>query len=65
MFQASVLKQNTSRPKYYVHTPWAIKISQLIFLCNFVKNQRILTPFSRLDLKMKGTCDGINLTYLT
>jgi len=28
------------------YTPWAIKSSQLVFVCNFVKNQRILMQFS-------------------
>jgi len=36
-------------------TPWAIKRSQLIFVCNFVKNQRILMQFSLIDLEMNGT----------
>jgi len=30
------------------------------YFCNIVKNQRILTPFSLLDLKMNGTRDGMN-----
>ena len=34
------------------HTLWAIKRSQLIFVCNFVKNQQILMQFSLLDLTM-------------
>ena len=33
------------------------KRSQLIFVCNFVKNQRILMQFSLRDLEMNGTCD--------
>jgi len=31
-------------------------MSQLIFVCNFVKNQQILTTYSLLDLKVNGTC---------
>ena len=46
-------------------TPWAIKRSQLIFLCNFVKNQWILMQFSLLDLQMNVTCDIMNFTHLT
>jgi len=45
-------------------TLWAIKRSQLIRDCNFVKNQRILTPFSLLDVEMNGTCDSMNFTHL-
>ena len=33
-----------------------LKTSQLIFVCNFVKNQQILMQFSLLDLEMNGTC---------
>ena len=40
------------------------KRSQLIFLCNFVKNQLILMQFSLLKLTMNDTCDGMNFTYL-
>jgi len=36
-------------------TPWAIKRCQLIFFCNFVKNQRMLMQFSLLDLQMNIT----------
>ena len=32
-----------------ISTPWAIKRSQFIFVCNFVKNQRILMQFSLSD----------------
>jgi len=41
-------------------TPWAIKKSQHIFVCNFVKNQRILMQCSLLDFKMNETCDCMN-----
>jgi len=41
------------------------KKSQLIFLCNFVKDQRILMQFSLLDLQMNVTCDIVNFTHLT
>jgi len=47
------------------YTPWAIKRSQLIFVCNFVKNQQILVQFSLLHLQMNDTCDSINFTHLT
>jgi len=40
-------------------------MSQLIFVCNFVKIQRILVQFSVLDLTMNDTCDGMNFTHLT
>ena len=36
------------------------KISQLVFVCSFVKNQRILMQFSLLYFIMNGTCDGVN-----
>jgi len=35
------------------------------FCSNFMKNQRILTQFSLLDLAMNDTCGGINFTHLT
>jgi len=38
---------------------------QLIFVGNFVKNQRILNAFSLLDLEMNDTCDSMNFTHLT
>jgi len=47
------------------YTPWAIKRSQLVFVCNFVKNQQILMQFSLLDFKMNDTCGGMNFTHLT
>jgi len=52
---------------YYVYTPWAVKRSQLIFVCNFVKNEWILMQFSLLDVKMKlsDICEGMNFTHLT
>jgi len=39
--------------------------SQLIFVCNFVKNQRILMQFSLLELTMNDTCDSMNFTHIT
>jgi len=48
------------------YIPWAIKRSQLVFVCNFVKNQRILIQFfSLLDFEMNDTCEGMNLTHVT
>ena len=41
------------------------KRRQLIFVCNFVKNQGILMQFWLLDLTMNDTPDGMNLTHLT
>ena len=41
------------------------KRSHLIFVCNFVKNQRILMQFSLLDFEMNDTCERVNFTYLT
>jgi len=41
------------------------KWSQLIFVCNFVKNQWILMQFTLLELAMTDTCDGMNFTHLT
>jgi len=41
------------------------KGSQLIFVCSFVKNERILMQFSLLDAAMNDTHDGINFTHLT
>jgi len=46
-------------------TPWAIKRSQPIFLCNFVKNQLILMQFPLLDLQMNDTCKCMNFIHLT
>jgi len=46
-------------------TPWAIKRSQLIFACNFVKNQRILMQLSLINLEMNVTCNSMNATHLT
>jgi len=43
------------------NTPWAIKRSQLIFVGNFVKNQRILMQCSLLDLERN---DSKNFTHL-
>jgi len=48
----------------FLHTV-SHKRSQLIFVCNFVKNQRILMHFSLLDLPMNDTWDGMNFTHLT
>jgi len=31
-------------------------MSQLIFVCNFVKNQQIVMPYSLLDFKVNCTC---------
>jgi len=47
------------------YTPWAIKRNQLVFVCNFVKNQRTLMRFSPLDLGMKDTRKGMNVIHLT
>ena len=41
------------------------KKSQLVFIYNFVKNQRILMQLSLFDFKMNGTCKGMNFTHLT
>jgi len=48
-----------------LYTPWAVKRSQLIFVRNFVKNQRILMQSSLIDLEMNDTCDSMNFTHLT
>jgi len=48
-----------------VNTLWAIKWSQHIFFCNFVKNQQILMQFSLLAFEMNDTCEGMNFTHLT
>jgi len=53
-----------SFPRYY-YTVSHKKRSQLIFVRNFVKNQRILMHFSLLDLAMNDTRDGVNFTHLT
>jgi len=47
------------------HTVSHNKRSQLIFVCNYVKNQRILMQFSLLGLTMNDTRDGMNLSHLT
>ena len=44
-----------------VSTPWATKKEPLIFVCNYVKNQRILMQFSLIDLEMNSTCESMNL----
>ena len=49
----------------HVYTVSHKKWSQLIFVCNFVKNQRMLMQFSLLELTMNDTCDGMNFTHLT
>jgi len=46
-------------------TLWAIKRSQLIVVCNFVKNQQIILQFPLLDFKMNDTCVGMNFIHLT
>jgi len=46
-----------------LYTSWAIKMSQHIFVCNFVKNQHILILFSLLDLEMNGTCKAMNSEF--
>jgi len=49
-------------PRY---TPWAKKRSQLIFFSVFVKKLMDFTVVFLLDFKINGTCDGVNLNYLT
>jgi len=51
-------------PHLHIYTINHKKRSQLIFLCNFVKNQRILMQSSLLELTMNDTCDGTNITHL-
>jgi len=48
-----------------LNIPSAIERSQLIFVSNFVKNQRILMQFSPIDLEMNGTCESMNIVHLT
>jgi len=43
------------------HKKW----SQLIFVCNFMKNQWILMQFLLLELTMNDTSGGMNYTHLT
>jgi len=47
---------------YFNHSVYTVdhKKSQLIFVCNFVKSQRIINAFSLLELKMNGTFDSMN-----
>jgi len=63
IFGVSVNKKVSSRKVLHFPTSHnytvAIKRSQLIFVCKFFKNQRILMQSLLLDLKMNGTCDGI------
>jgi len=42
-----------------------IKKTQLIFVRNFIKNQRMFVLFSLLDLLMIGAGIGMNFTHLT
>ena len=47
------------------YSSWSIKKSQLVFVCNFVKNQLIFIGFSLLDLGMNNdTCRGMTLIHL-
>jgi len=48
-----------------LYTLWAIKRTQVVFVCNVVKKSRILMQFSLLDIKMNDTCGGMNFTDLT
>jgi len=42
-----------------INTPWAIKRGHLIFVCNFIKNQRIFMQSSLLDLQVfSNSWDG-------
>jgi len=38
--------------------------SQPVVVCNFVEKQQILMPFSPLDFKMNGVCEGLSLIHL-
>jgi len=59
------LHGSSSEDRMLSTTPWVIKRSQHIFVCNFVKNQPILMQFSLIDLKMNSTCESMNFTDLT
>jgi len=54
-----------SAPSRESSAPWAIKRRRLIFVCSFVKSQRILMHFSLLDLEVNATCVNMNFTHLT
>jgi len=41
------------------------KGANLFFSVTLSKNQRILMPFSLIDLEMKGTCDSMRFNHLT
>jgi len=56
---------DAAQPVENLYTSWAIKSSQLVFVCNFVKNQQILMQLSLLDFQMNDTCEGINFSHLT
>ena len=57
---------NRGRHSYSTGRPsrWALA-HILVFVCNFVKTQRILIQFSLLDLQMNVTCEGMNFTHVT
>ena len=57
--------QNQMNNSVNIYTVSHKKWSQLIFVCNFVKNQRILMQFSLLELTMNCTCEGVNFTHIT
>ena len=46
-----------------VITSWAIKKSQLIFVCNRQKSTDFNAVFA-LDFNINGTCESINFTNL-
>jgi len=55
--------QRDGRPAEY--TQWATKRNQLIFICIFVKNQRILIQYSQLDLTMNEAREAVKLYFET
>jgi len=63
-FQAKLLTINSRILSTLLYRE-AEKRNQLIFICNFLKNQRISMQFSLLYLKMNGTRGGMNFTHLT
>ena len=64
--QPNFASLNRGRHLYSARRPsrWALA-HILVFVCNFVKNQRILMQFSLLELTMNDACEGMNFTHLT
>jgi len=61
----NAIRYHWRQPQNRNYTVGHKKRSQVIFVCNFVKNQWILMQFLLSELTMNDTCDGVNITHLT